>query len=212
MMLVVCVVGFLILLYSAEFMAHDEDYNRFFAYMNLFIGSMLILVLADNLLLLYLGWEGVGLCSYLLIGFWYQGQRERAGGDEGVHRDPHRRHRAGVGLFLLFVNLGTLDIQELMSRAAQQWQVGSALAVGRGALAAGRRGGEIRATPVANLVAGRHGRPDTGERADPRRHYGDRRRLPDRAHHILSNWRPCVMHIVAHHRRGRPCCWPPSAR
>src|ERR671931_217904 len=71
MVLVITVVGFLIHLYAAEFMHPEEGYSRFFAYMNLFVGSMLTLVLADNLLLLYLGWEGVGLCSYLLIGFWY---------------------------------------------------------------------------------------------------------------------------------------------
>ena len=53
-------------------MSTDEGYSRYFAYMNLFVASMLVLVLADNLLFLYLGWEGVGLCSYLLIGFWYR--------------------------------------------------------------------------------------------------------------------------------------------
>ncbi|HKS74317.1 MAG TPA: hypothetical protein VJQ82_14035, partial [Terriglobales bacterium] len=67
MMVVVAFVSFLIHLYSTEFMSGDDGYNRFFAYMNLFVASMLTLVLADNLLLLYLGWEGVGLCSYLLI-------------------------------------------------------------------------------------------------------------------------------------------------
>ncbi|MEJ2170597.1 MAG: proton-conducting transporter membrane subunit, partial [Desulfobacterales bacterium] len=71
MAVVVTSVGFLIHLYSAEFMGEDEGYSRFFAYMNLFVASMVILVLANNLVLLYLGWEGVGLCSYLLIGFWY---------------------------------------------------------------------------------------------------------------------------------------------
>ncbi|MGZ4198887.1 MAG: proton-conducting transporter transmembrane domain-containing protein, partial [Thermoleophilia bacterium] len=70
--LIVTCVGFLIHLYSVEHMASDDGYARFFTYMNLFVGFMLILVLADNLLLLYLGWEGVGLCSYLLIGFWYK--------------------------------------------------------------------------------------------------------------------------------------------
>ena len=71
MMLVITGVGFFIHLYAVEYMAEDAGFNRFFAYMNLFVGAMLILVMADNLLLLYLGWEGVGLCSYLLIGFWY---------------------------------------------------------------------------------------------------------------------------------------------
>jgi len=69
MVLVVTFVGFLIHIYSAEFMSEDAGFSRFFAYMNLFVASMLMLLLANNLLLLYLGWEGVGLCSYLLIGF-----------------------------------------------------------------------------------------------------------------------------------------------
>ncbi|HWR73511.1 MAG TPA: proton-conducting transporter membrane subunit, partial [Nitrospirota bacterium] len=72
MVLVITIVGFLIHLYSAEFMKDEEGYGRFFAWMNLFVAAMLVLVLADGLLLLYLGWEGVGLCSYLLIGFWYR--------------------------------------------------------------------------------------------------------------------------------------------
>jgi NADH-quinone oxidoreductase subunit L len=71
MTLIVSGVGALIHLYSVGYMAHDEDYARYFAYMNLFTLSMLILVLADNLLLMFVGWEGVGLCSYLLIAFWY---------------------------------------------------------------------------------------------------------------------------------------------
>ncbi len=71
MTLVVSGVGAVIHLYSIGYMAHDEDYARYFAYMNLFALSMLVLVLADNLLLMFVGWEGVGLCSYLLIAFWY---------------------------------------------------------------------------------------------------------------------------------------------
>src|SRR5262249_23896695 len=72
MILVVTFVGFLIHIYSAEVMIEDPGYSRFFAYMNLFVASMITLLLANNLLLLLLGWEGVGLCSYLLIGFWYR--------------------------------------------------------------------------------------------------------------------------------------------
>jgi NADH-quinone oxidoreductase subunit L len=71
MLLVVTGVGFLIHLYSTAYMEHDEGYGRYFAYLNLFMAMMLTLVLADNLVLLFVGWEGVGLCSYLLIGFWY---------------------------------------------------------------------------------------------------------------------------------------------
>ena len=71
MIMIVTGVGSFIHLYSVGYMAHDEDYARFFTYMNLFALSMLILVLADNLLMMFVGWEGVGLCSYLLIAFWY---------------------------------------------------------------------------------------------------------------------------------------------
>lgn len=71
MLLVITGVGFLIHLYSAEYMSHDKGYWRFFAYLNLFVAAMLTLVLADSLPLLFVGWEGVGMCSYLLIGFWY---------------------------------------------------------------------------------------------------------------------------------------------
>ena len=72
MITIVSGVGALIHLYSIGFMYQENDFKRYFTYLNLFVSAMLFLVLADNLLLLYLGWEGVGLCSYLLIGFWYQ--------------------------------------------------------------------------------------------------------------------------------------------
>jgi len=129
MMLVVTGVGFLILLYSTEFMADDADFSRFFAYLDLFVGAMLVLVLASDLVLLLLGWEGVGLCSYLLIGFWY---RDPANGRAA--RKAFVVTRIGdaallVGMLLLFTHLGTLDIQELMTRAPAAWPVGSGTAV-----------------------------------------------------------------------------------
>jgi NADH-quinone oxidoreductase subunit L len=125
MVLVVTVVGFLIHVYSAGYMAGEEGYGRFFAYMNLFVASMLILVLADNLLLLYLGWEGVGMCSYLLIGFWY---KDRANGRAAMKAFLVTRVgdvAMAVGLFLLFWELGTLDIQELLCSASAAWAPGS---------------------------------------------------------------------------------------
>jgi NADH-quinone oxidoreductase subunit L len=148
MMLVVTLVSLLIHLYSTEFMIDDEGYSRFFAYMNLFVGAMLTLVLADNLLLLYLGWEGVGLCSYLLIGFWY---RDSANG--WAARKAFIVTRVGdtamaIGLFLLFNNLGTLQIQELMQRASQTWPVGSTLAVAAAALLLGGALGKSAQLPL----------------------------------------------------------------
>src|SRR5699024_5352006 len=82
MTLVVTGVGSLIHLYSIGYMWDDQGYWKFFAYLNLFIFAMLNLVLADNLLLLFLGWEGVGLCSYLLIGFWYTDMENAAAGNK----------------------------------------------------------------------------------------------------------------------------------
>jgi NADH-quinone oxidoreductase subunit L len=125
---VITFVGALIHLYSIEFIKNDEGFSRFFAYMNLFVGSMLILVLADNLLLLYLGWEGVGLCSYLLIGFWY---REPANGSAA--QKAFIITRIGdtamiIGLFLLFVSFGTLNIEDLMKHVTTAWPSGSPLA------------------------------------------------------------------------------------
>jgi len=127
MMLVITLVGFLIHLYSAEFMIGDEGYRRFFAYMNLFVASMLTLVLADNLLLLYLGWEGVGLCSYLLIGFWYREPDNGAAAQKAFIVTRLGDVALAIGLLLLFTHLGTLSIQDLMARATEQWPVGSSL-------------------------------------------------------------------------------------
>ena len=129
MMLIITGVGFLIHLYSTGFMVDDPAYSRFFAYMNLFVAAMLMLVLGDNLVLLYLGWEGVGLCSYLLIGFWYENP------DNGyAARKAFVVTRVGdtamaIGLFLLFTQLGTLNIQDMLQAAQQQWAMGSPLAI-----------------------------------------------------------------------------------
>ena len=127
MMLVVTVVGFLIHLYSTEFMREEEGLRRFFAYMNLFVGSMLVLVLADNLLLLYLGWEGVGMCSYLLIGFWYSDPANGYAARKAFVVTRVGDTAMAVGLFLLFSQLGTLQIQEILVKADQSWAVGSLL-------------------------------------------------------------------------------------
>src|SRR5437868_2647352 len=125
MLLVVTFVGFLIHLYSVEYMRDDEGYARFFAYMNLFVASMITLVLANNLLLLYLGWEGVGLCSFLLIGFWHQDPVNVRAASKAYIVTRFGDTAFALGLFLLFTRLGTLDIQELMHRASAQWVAGS---------------------------------------------------------------------------------------
>jgi len=134
MVLVVTVVGFLIHLYSVEYMRDDEGFSRFFACMNLFVAAMLTLVLANNLLLLYLGWEGVGLCSFLLIGFWYKDPANVRAANKAFLVTRVGDTAMAIGLFLLATHLRTLDIQEVMRRASEQWPVGSGLALAAAAL------------------------------------------------------------------------------
>ena len=132
--LVITGVGLLIHVYSIAFMAGDEGYRRYFACMNLFIASMLLLVLADNLLLLYLGWEGVGLCSYLLIGFWYRDEANGRAARKAFIVTRFGDAAFAVGLFLLFQAAGTLDIHELLARIKELWSVGDPQAVAAGLL------------------------------------------------------------------------------
>lgn len=122
--LVVTVVGFLIHIYSGEYMEEDDGARRFFAYMNLFTASMLILVLSGDLLFLYLGWEGVGLCSYLLIGFWYKEEKNGLAARKAFIVTRTADTLFALGLIVLFTGLGSTDIQELMGRASVEWRSG----------------------------------------------------------------------------------------
>jgi NADH-quinone oxidoreductase subunit L len=148
MMLVVTGVGFLILLYSIAYMRGDDDYSRFFAYMNLFVGAMLILVLADDLVLLYLGWEGVGLCSYLLIGFWYADPANGRAARKAFIVTRIGDVALAIGLFVIFAQLGTLRIADVLARAAVAWPVGSGVAVAVAALLLGGAVGKSAQLPL----------------------------------------------------------------
>ncbi len=117
-------VGFFIHLFASWYMRGESGYARFFSYMNLFVASMLFLVLGDNLLFLYFGWEGVGLCSYLLIGFWYQDPANGAAARKAFVVTRVGDTFMAIGLFLLFRDLGTLDIQQVMQLAPQHWHSG----------------------------------------------------------------------------------------
>jgi NADH-quinone oxidoreductase subunit L len=126
---VITFVGFLIHVYSMGYMADDEGYSRFFAYLNLFVFSMLILVMADNLVLLYLGWEGVGLCSYLLIGFWYKEEKNGYAARKAFIITRVGDTAMAIALFWIFASLGTLNIQEVLTQAPQTWSIGSTAGV-----------------------------------------------------------------------------------
>jgi NADH-quinone oxidoreductase subunit L len=125
MMLVVTGVGFLIHFYSIGYMGHEGGYYRFFGYMNLFMFSMLVLVLASNYLMMFVGWEGVGLCSYLLIGFYFQ---RRSAADAG--KKAFVMNRIGdagflLGVMLMAVTFGTLNFTEVTEIARSgRFQVG----------------------------------------------------------------------------------------
>lgn len=108
MALIVTGIGSLIFLYSTGYMAEDKDYSRFFAYLSLFAASMLILVLGNNLPLLFVGWEGVGLCSYLLIGFWYKDVANVKAANKAFIVNRIGDWGLMLGLFLIFVVL-TMD-------------------------------------------------------------------------------------------------------
>jgi NADH-quinone oxidoreductase subunit L len=122
MTLVVTGVGFLIHVYSIGYMHGDKGFWRFFSYLNLFIFMMLNLVLADNFLLMFLGWEGVGLCSYLLIGFWYDKKFEKSTTSDAAKK-AFIVNRIGdfgflLGMFLIFISFGSLNFETVFARAS----------------------------------------------------------------------------------------------
>lgn len=117
MLLVVSGVGFLIHLYSAGYMHGDAGYCRYFSYLNLFLFSMLMLVLANNYLLLYVFWEAVGLCSYLLIGFWYERKSAADAGKKAFIVNRIGDFGFGLGVMWIYVSLGALDYIEVFSNA-----------------------------------------------------------------------------------------------
>lgn len=118
MLLVITGVSFLIHVYSIGYMNEDEGYNRFFAYMNLFVFSMLVLVMGSNYLIMFIGWEGVGLCSYLLIGFWYKNIAFN-----NAARKAFIMNRIGdlgflMGMFLLYIQFNSLDFETIFKQAS----------------------------------------------------------------------------------------------
>jgi NADH-quinone oxidoreductase subunit L len=124
MVLVVTGVGTLIHLFSVGYMSHDERPSKYFAYLNLFLFNMLLLILGDNLLLMFVGWEGVGLCSYLLIGFWFSDSEKAAAGMKAFI--TNRIGDAGflLGIFTLFFLYGTVNFQEINALVPKLAEIG----------------------------------------------------------------------------------------
>ena len=124
MALVVTGVGFLIHVYSTGYMAHDPSIRRFFLYLNLFTFAMLTLVLADNFLLMFVGWEGVGLCSYLLIGFWYERPAAAAAGKKAFVVNRIGDYGFLLGMLALATLGGSLNYGRLFADAPHVFEFG----------------------------------------------------------------------------------------
>ena len=116
LLLVVSTVGFLVHIYSIGYMDGDRGFWRFFAYLNLFMFSMLLLILGDNFLMLYVGWEAVGLCSYALIGFWYKKPSASGAAKKAFVVNRVGDVGFGLGIIMIWVNLGTLSFHEVFER------------------------------------------------------------------------------------------------
>ena len=129
MLLVVTGVGSLIHLYAIGYMEHDPRFGTFFAYLNLFVFFMLMLVLADNYLLLYLGWEGVGLCSYLLIGFWYERPLASSAAKKAFVTTRIGDAAMLLGIVLIFLHVGSLDFGVVFGPGASELTKGTATAI-----------------------------------------------------------------------------------
>lgn len=117
MILIITGVGALIHLFSIGYMHHDKGVTKYFAYLNFFLFNMLILVLGDSLLTMFVGWEGVGLCSYLLIGFWFNDSAKAAAGMKAFITNRIGDAAFIMGMFILFMTFGTLNMHELNALA-----------------------------------------------------------------------------------------------
>jgi hypothetical protein len=177
--LLVTFVGSLIHVYSLGYMEHDPDKRRFFAYLNLFVAAMLLLVLADSYLLVYVGWEGVGLASYLLIGFWNWNPPYASAANKAFVANRVGDLGMGLAIMAMFWQFG----RSTSRRSTLAWPPGRQPGRphrDRPVPAAGRLR-QVGPVPAAELARRRDGRPDPGVGADPRGDDGHRRRLPRRA-------------------------------
>jgi NADH-quinone oxidoreductase subunit L len=118
MLLIITGVGFLIHVYSIGYMHHDEGFNRFFSYLNLFVFFMLLLVLGDNYLVMFAGWEGVGLCSFLLIGFWFKNTDYTAAANKAFIMNRIGDLGLLLGVILIFIQFGSLQFGEVFSKVS----------------------------------------------------------------------------------------------
>ena len=202
MCLVVSGVSFLIHVYSVAYMGGDRGYARFFAYLNYFVFSMLLLVLAANFVLLIVGWAFVGAASYLLISFWYRRETATHAGIKAFVMNVIGDVGLVIAAFLLLDKTGALDYAGVFGAAPTGLRPQRRHAGGRLPADPGRRVRQVRAAAAAHLAPGRHGGPHPGLRPDPRGDDGHRRRLPDRAHAPAVRAGPDGRRRQRDHRHG----------
>ena len=210
MMFVVTMISLLVHVYSTEYMRGDRRFTYFYAALSLFTASMLLLVVADNTLQMLVGWELVGLCSFMLIGHWWE---EKPNSDAALK--AFLTTRTGdiglmIGVIMTFfivqaaTGQGSFNIVAVNEAALSGKVEPHARALVRGRAAA-RHHRQVGPVPAAHVAPRRHGRPDAGVRAHPRRHDGRRRRLPRRP--ALPG---LLLGLLDRQRRHQPR-WPRSA-
>ena len=184
MLVVVNTVSTLVHVYSIGYMHEDPHRPRFFAYLSLFTFAMLMLVTADNLVQMFFGWEGVGLASYLLIGFWYERPTANAAAIKAFVVNRVGDFGFSLGIFLVFALTGSVAFDTIFAAAPglagknfHAFGITGRRADARLPAAVHGRHGQVGAVPAPHLAAGRHGRPDAGLGPDPCRHHGDGRRV-----------------------------------
>ena len=175
MALFVTGISALIHLYSIGYMHGDADFPKFFTYLNLFVFSMLILVLGNNFLLTFVGWEGVGTCSYLLISFWFTDSANASAGKKAFVTNRIGDFGFMLATFLIFGAVGTLQYEAVFAATPT---IAPGDGDGHRPPAVPRRMRQVGAAPAVRLAARCHGRPHAGLGAHPCRHDGDRGRLP----------------------------------
>ena len=182
MLIVVTTVSSLVHLYSWGYMAEDDSKPRFFAYLSLFTFMMLALVTAADFMQIFFGWEGVGLASYLLIGFWFKKPTASAAAIKAFVVNRVGDFGFALGIMTVYWAFGTIEFASLfpLIEGGHDLGVPGPRLVGAGsgrAAAVHRRHGQVGPVLPAHLAARRDGGPDAGVGPDPRRDHGHRRRL-----------------------------------
>ena len=209
MCLFVTGISALIHLYSTGYMHGEKDFRKFFLYLNLFVFSMLLLVMSNNLVLTFVGWEGVGLCSYWLVSYYFDRDSAASAGKKAFIYNRVGDVGMLVAMFLLFSRLHTLTYVTIFTRAGTLTPTIATLVVLALLLAATGKSAQI---PLFNWLPDAMEGPTPVSASDSRRHDGDRRRVPARAH--VAGPRPVVFgtNDDRGHRRRRHSSPRPSRR